>query len=54
MQLLDCRFTKGGPLLLGVKIDDKPGPIRTPRDPTPIRSGFMKGLGTTRGGALDA
>jgi hypothetical protein len=35
---------------LGVKIDDKPGPIRTPRDPALIRSGFLKGLGTSRGG----
>jgi hypothetical protein len=50
MQLPDRRFTEGGPLLLGVKIDDKPGPIQTPRDPTLIRSKFMKWLGTSRGG----
>ena len=36
-----------------VKIDDKPGPIQTPRDPTAIRASFMKGMGTSRGGALD-
>jgi hypothetical protein len=27
---------------------------QTPRDPTLIRGRFMKGLGTGRGGALDA
>jgi thiamine pyrophosphate-dependent acetolactate synthase large subunit-like protein len=53
-RLLDRRFDEGGPVLLGVKIDDQPGPIQTPRDPTLIRSRFMKGLGTSQGGALDA
>jgi hypothetical protein len=53
-QMLDRRFTDGGPMLLAVKIDDNPGPIQTPRDPTLIRSRFMKGLRTSRGGALDA
>ena len=52
-QLMDRRFEDGGPLLFAVKIDDKPGPIQTPRDPVLIRQGFMKGLGTSRGGALD-
>ncbi len=48
-QMLDRRFDDGGPMLLGVKIDDKPGAGQTPRDPALIR--FMKGLGTGRGGA---
>ncbi|HXW39812.1 MAG TPA: thiamine pyrophosphate-dependent enzyme [Xanthobacteraceae bacterium] len=51
--LLDRRFDDGGPALLAVKIDDMPGQGQTPRDPALIRSRFMKGLGTGRGGALD-
>jgi thiamine pyrophosphate-dependent acetolactate synthase large subunit-like protein len=53
-QLIDRRFDDGGPVLLAAKIDDKPGVAQTPRDPTLIRSRFMKGLGTGRGGALEA
>jgi len=53
-QLIDRRFDNGGPMLLAAKIDDKPGVAQTPRDPMLIRSRFMKGLGTGRGGALDA
>jgi thiamine pyrophosphate-dependent acetolactate synthase large subunit-like protein len=53
-ELLDRRFDEGGPVLLAVKIDDKPGSIQTPRDPTLIRSRFMRGLGTGSAGALDA
>jgi thiamine pyrophosphate-dependent acetolactate synthase large subunit-like protein len=53
-RLLDRRFDEGGPTLLAIKIDDAPGQGQTPRDPTLIRSRFMKGLGTSRGGALDA
>jgi len=49
-QLLDRRFEDGGPLLLGVKIDDKPGPVQTPRDPIAIRMSFMKGMGTGEAG----
>jgi thiamine pyrophosphate-dependent acetolactate synthase large subunit-like protein len=52
-ELIDRRFEDGGPVLLAVKIDDKPGAAQTPRDPALIRSRFMKGLGTGRGGALD-
>jgi hypothetical protein len=37
-----------------VKIDDQPGKVQTVRDPALIRSRFMKGLGTGRGGALVA
>jgi thiamine pyrophosphate-dependent acetolactate synthase large subunit-like protein len=52
-KLMDRRFEDGGPVLLAVKIDDKPGPIQTPRDPTLIRQRFMQGIGTSRGGGLD-
>ena len=52
-QLFDRRFDDGGPVLLAVKIDDKPGSTQTPRDPTLIRNRFMKGLGTSKGGVLD-
>ena len=48
------RFDDGGPVFLAVKIDDKPGVGKTPRDPALIRNRFMKGLGTGRGGDLDA
>jgi thiamine pyrophosphate-dependent acetolactate synthase large subunit-like protein len=48
-QLLDRRFEEGGPMLMAVKIDDKAGPVQTPRDPIAIRMSFMKGMGT--GGA---
>lgn len=51
--LLDRRFDSGGPVLLAAKIDDAPGQAQTPRDPALIRSRFMQGLGTGRGGALD-
>jgi hypothetical protein len=47
--LLDRRFEESGPILMAVKIDDKAGPIQTPRDPIAIRANFMKGMGT--GGA---
>ncbi len=49
-RLLDRRFENGGPLLLGVKIDDKAGPVQTPRDPIAIRMSFMKGMGTAGAG----
>lgn len=52
--LIDRRFEEGGPVLLAVKINDKPGATQPPRDPALVRSRFMKGLGTSRGGALDA
>jgi thiamine pyrophosphate-dependent acetolactate synthase large subunit-like protein len=53
-KLLDRRFDDGGPSLIAVKIDDTPGAGQTPRDPTLIRSRFMKGLGTGRGAALES
>jgi hypothetical protein len=52
-KLVDRRFDDGGPSLLAVKIDDAPGQGQTPRDPALIRSRFMKGLGTGRGGGLE-
>jgi thiamine pyrophosphate-dependent acetolactate synthase large subunit-like protein len=52
--LIERRFEDGGPLLLAVKINDKPGAAQPPRDPPLVRSRFMKGLGTSRGGALDS
>jgi thiamine pyrophosphate-dependent acetolactate synthase large subunit-like protein len=53
-ELMDRRFDAGGPLFLAVKIDDQPGVGKTIRDPALIRNRFMKGLGTGRGGPLDA
>ena len=52
-KLIDRRFDDGGPVLIAAKIDDQPGVGKTVRDPALIRSRFMKGLGTGRGGALD-
>jgi thiamine pyrophosphate-dependent acetolactate synthase large subunit-like protein len=52
-KLIDRRFEDGGPVLIAAKIDDQPGIGKTVRDPALIRSRFMKGLGTGRGGALD-
>jgi thiamine pyrophosphate-dependent acetolactate synthase large subunit-like protein len=52
-KLIAQRFDDGGPVLLAAKIDDQPGQGQTVRDPALIRSRFMKGLGTGRGGALD-
>ncbi|CAM9768376.1 unnamed protein product [Phaeothamnion confervicola] len=52
-ELLDRRFEDGGPILLAAKIDDRPGLIQTPRDPSVIRQRFMKGLGTSKSGAFD-
>ena len=51
--LMDRRFDDGGPILLAVKIDDKPGAAQPPRDPPLVRNRFMKGLGVARAGALD-
>ena len=52
-KLIERRFEDGGPVLIAAKIDDQPGVGKTVRDPALIRSRFMKGLGTGRGGALD-
>jgi thiamine pyrophosphate-dependent acetolactate synthase large subunit-like protein len=53
-ELTGRRFEDGGPVLVAVKIDDRPGAAQTVRDPALIRNRFMKGLGTGRGGVLDA
>ncbi len=53
-ELIARRFEYGGPSLIAAKIDDKPAAGQTVRDPALIRSRFMRGLGTGRGGALDA
>jgi thiamine pyrophosphate-dependent acetolactate synthase large subunit-like protein len=53
-ELMSRRLEGGGPVLLAVKIDDKPGAAQPPRDPALVRNRFMKGLGTNRAGALDA
>ena len=53
-QLIDRAFADGGPILLAARIDEQPAVTQTVRDPALIRNRFMKGLGTGRGGALDA
>ena len=52
--LIDRRFDEGGPVLIAAKIDDQPAAGPAVRDPALIRNRFMKGLGTSRGGVLDA
>jgi thiamine pyrophosphate-dependent acetolactate synthase large subunit-like protein len=52
-ELMGRRFDDGGPVLLAVRIDDKPGAAQPPRDPALVRNRFMKGLGISRAGALD-
>ena len=39
---------KGGPSLIAVRIDNKPGVGATDRDPVQIRARFMQGLGVKR------
>jgi len=45
--LTNRRFDDGGPELLAVRIDDKPGAAQPPRDPALVRNRF------SRAGALD-
>jgi len=52
--LLGTNFDSAGPRLIAVKIDEEPAVGQTVRDPALIRHKFMQGLGTGRGGALDA
>jgi thiamine pyrophosphate-dependent acetolactate synthase large subunit-like protein len=52
-ELTNRRFDEGGPVLLALRIDDKPGAAQPPRDPALVRNRFMKGLGIPRAGALD-
>jgi thiamine pyrophosphate-dependent acetolactate synthase large subunit-like protein len=44
-RLLDQSLTTSGPMLIGARIDDKPGTGQTRRDPVQIRERFMIGLG---------
>jgi thiamine pyrophosphate-dependent acetolactate synthase large subunit-like protein len=44
-RLLDQSLTTSGPMLIAVRIDDKPGTGQTRRDPVQIRERFMIGLG---------
>ena len=43
-RLIDRSLAEGGPALIGVRIDDKPGMGTTRRDPVQIRERFMLGL----------
>jgi thiamine pyrophosphate-dependent acetolactate synthase large subunit-like protein len=44
-RLIDQSLTASEPVLIGVRIDDKPGTGATRRDPVQIREHFMNGLG---------
>jgi thiamine pyrophosphate-dependent acetolactate synthase large subunit-like protein len=44
-RLIDESLTESEPVLIGVRIDDKPGSGTTRRDPVQIRERFMLGLG---------
>jgi thiamine pyrophosphate-dependent acetolactate synthase large subunit-like protein len=44
-RLVEQSLTASGPMLIGVRIDDKPGIGTTRRDPVQIRERFMLGLG---------
>jgi thiamine pyrophosphate-dependent acetolactate synthase large subunit-like protein len=44
-RLIDQSLTASEPMLIGVRIDDKPGTGTTRRDPVQIRERFMNGLG---------
>ncbi len=44
-RLVDQSLSASGPMLIGVRIDDKPGTGATRRDPARIRERFMLGLG---------
>src|SRR5579871_623726 len=44
-RLIDQSMTADEPMLIGVRIDDKPGTGTTRRDPVQIRERFMLGLG---------
>jgi len=44
-RLIDRSLSASEPMLIGVRIDDKPGTGTTRRDPVQIRERFMLGLG---------
>jgi thiamine pyrophosphate-dependent acetolactate synthase large subunit-like protein len=47
-RLVDAALADGGPTLIAVRIDDKPGVGTTDRDPAQIRDRFMRGLGVRK------
>src|ERR1700688_1187010 len=47
-RLCASALKEGGPSLIAVRIDHKPGVGATDRDPVQIRAGFMRGLGVKR------
>jgi len=47
-RLVDQSLSASEPVLIGVRIDDKPGVGTTRRDPVQIRERFMMGLGVRR------
>jgi thiamine pyrophosphate-dependent acetolactate synthase large subunit-like protein len=49
-RLVDAALAEGGPTLIAVRIDDKPGVGATDRDPAQIRDRFMRGLGVKQAG----
>jgi thiamine pyrophosphate-dependent acetolactate synthase large subunit-like protein len=48
-RLIDQSLTASEPMLIAVRIDDKPGTGTTRRDPVQIRERFMLGLGSREG-----
>jgi len=48
--VLIAALAEGGPTLIAVRIDDKPGVGATDRDPAQIRDRFMRGLGVKQAG----
>jgi thiamine pyrophosphate-dependent acetolactate synthase large subunit-like protein len=44
-RLIEQSLSSAGPMLIGVRIDDKPGVGTTRRDPVQIRERFMVGIG---------
>jgi thiamine pyrophosphate-dependent acetolactate synthase large subunit-like protein len=48
-RLIEQSLAASEPMLIGVKIDDKPGSGTTRRDPAQIRERFMLGLGVRKG-----
>jgi thiamine pyrophosphate-dependent acetolactate synthase large subunit-like protein len=44
-RLIDQSLSVSGPMLIGVRIDDKPGTGTTRRDPVQLREQFMLGVG---------
>src|ERR1700709_500068 len=44
-RLIEQSMSSAGPTLIGVRIEEKPGPGTTRRDPVQIRERFMNGMG---------